>query len=69
MKFQELLMANKDRKVLVTYSDNKGNHETTVKEIGDRFLQESPEWKQMFFETLLREGIATTRMGGTYELI
>lgn len=66
---ETLMKANAKRKVSVTYPDNKDNHETTVRDIADRFLQESKEWRFLFFTTLLTEGEAFTKFGSNYKLL
>lgn len=69
MTTQELMLQNSDKKVSVTYPDNKGNHETTVRDISDRFINEGADWRKQFFHTLLTTGEAFTRMGGHYKLL
>jgi len=61
--------ANADRKVSVTYPDGKGNHQATIREISDRFINEGAEWRVLFFNNLLTTGEAMTRFGSTYKLI
>jgi len=63
------LMTEKAKSIVnVTYPDGKGNHNATLREIADRFQQESEQWRNDFFRTLLTEGKAITRMGGEYIL-
>lgn len=69
MDATQVINENGERKVKVTYADGKGDHETTLREIGDRFLQESPEWRKQFFIDLVYKKEAFTRMGGRYQLI
>ena len=50
-----------DQKVSVEYSDNKGNHTTTVSELRKKWSQETEEWQEQFFYNLENSGIAFSR--------
>lgn len=65
----ELMNANAERKVNVTYPDNNGNHTATIRDISERFIKEGSAWRKLFFETLLTTGTAKTRFGSVYTLI
>lgn len=58
-----------DVKVNVTYRDDKNAHETTIKELKERFKQENLIWRTRFISSLLNDGEAWTNFGGYYTLI
>ena len=65
----ELLTENGSNRVQVTYPDNKGNHETTVRDLGDRWIGETHGWRKMFFADLINKGVAYSNFGGKYTLV
>lgn len=56
------------QKVKVHYPDGKGGHITTVKELKNKWNEESPAWQERFFEELAKTGTAYSRFG-TYTLV
>lgn len=51
----------------VTYPDGKNAHTKTVKELRERWDDETPEWQAEFFRALKKEGTAQSNFG-TYKL-
>lgn len=67
-QLKEMLAPHMDKKVAVTYSDGKGAHETTVRELLQKWFGETIKWKEWWFSQLLRNGVAHSNYGGTYTL-
>lgn len=68
-QLKELLAPHLSKKVSVTYSDNKGDHETTIEQLSQKWFGETLGWKEYWFGQLLNNGIAYSNYGGTYKLI
>lgn len=54
--------------VSVSYPDKKNSHTASIGELKKRFEDETEEWRNMFFTTLLNDGVAFTKFG-KYELL
>lgn len=65
----EILELAGEVKLEVTYPDGKGNHETTIAQVNERFSEEAPEWRRHFFNEILNVGFAVTRFGVEYSAI
>jgi hypothetical protein len=61
IKDKEIL--DDSRIVEVTYPDGKGNHEATIAELKERFKEETPDWKGVFFGRLITYGSARSNFG------
>lgn len=68
-QLKKYLLPHLSKKVAVTYGDNKGNHETTVEQLYEKWFGETVAWKEHWFGQLLNNGIAHSNYGGTYKII
>lgn len=55
------------QRVNVTYPDNRGNHSISVRDLFDKFSDETFEWLDNFMTSLLNTGKAHSNFG-TYQL-
>lgn len=67
-QLNEFLAPHMDKKVSVTYADGKGAHETTVKQLTQKWFGETLSWKEWWFSQLINNGVANSIFGGTYTM-
>lgn len=56
----DLLGTAWDKKAKIEYPDEKGNRIESIRQIADRFREETLDWRLWFFRELIERGTART---------